>query len=269
MKVTGHVIRLHVRWSVLLLILVGLSLSGCSTTSKAQREKSAEAHYKLGIAYLNESPPQTQQAFVEFQKAIEVDPKDRDSLYALGHIYFTRDKFAEARDAFIKVIQIDPNFPEAHNYLGTVYERLNERDKAIEEYKKALANPQYMTPQYPHRNLAMIYLNANEYKSAIKEFKEALSFPPPGDNPRFIPMVYNGLGQAYYKDGQYPEAVDAFNEALKIVPDYTEVHFFLGQAYYKTGSGPLAKEEFQRVIHLAPPDSDLAKKAKQSLELLR
>jgi Tfp pilus assembly protein PilF len=63
--------------------------------------------------------------------------------------------------------------------------------------------------------------------------------------------------------------VDAFNEALKIVPDYTEVHYFLGQAYYKTGSGPLAKEEFQRVIHLAPPDSDLAKKAKQSLELLR
>ena len=266
--VTGKIIRPPARWSVVLLILVGLSFSGCSTTSKVQREKTAQAHYKLGIAYLNENPPQTQQAFVEFQKAIESNPKDRDSQYALGHIYFTQGKFEEARDSFIKVIQIDSNYPEAHNYLGTVYERLNERDKAIEEYKKALANPQYITPQYSHRNLAMIYLNANEYKSAIKEFKEALGLPPPSDDPFFNALVFNGLGQAYYKDGQYPEAVDAFNNALKIAPDYTEVHFFLGQAYYKTGSGSLAKEEFQRVIHLAP-DSELGKKAKQSLELLR
>lgn len=268
MKVFGNIIRPRARWSVVLLILVGLSLSGCSTMSKAEREKSAEAHYKLGIAYLNEDSPKTQQAFVEFQKAIEADPKDRDSHYALGHIYYTQDKFAEAEEEFKKVIHLDPKFSEAHNYLGKVYEKLNDRDKAIAEYKMALANPQYLTPQYPHLNLAMIYLNSNEYKIAIKEFKEVLRLPPPTDDQLFNAPVYNGLGQAYYKDGQYPAAVDAFNSALKIMPDYTEVHYYLGQAYYKTGSGPQAKEEFQRVIHLAP-DSDLAKKAKQSLELLR
>jgi Tfp pilus assembly protein PilF len=253
---------------VALVVLGGLSLYGCSGMSKAQREKTAQAHYKLGIAYLNETPSQTQLAFVEFQKAIEADPKDRDSQYALGHIYFTQGKFEEARDAFNKAVRVDPNFSEAHNYLGTVYERLGDRDKAVEEYKKALANPQYVTPQYPHRNLAMVYLNEDDYKGAIKEFKEALGLPPPSDDPLFNALVYSGLGQAYYKNGQYPEAVDAFNGALKIAPDFTEAHFFLGQAYYKTGSGPLAKEEFQHVIRLAP-DSELAKKAKQGLDLLR
>jgi len=268
MKAIGKIVRSRAGGMLVLGILVGLSLSGCSTTGGVQKEKTAQAHYKLGIAYLNEAPPQTQMAFVEFQKAIETNPKDRDSHYGLGHIYFTQGKFEEAREEFKKVIQIDPNYPEAHNYLGTVYERLNDPQKAMDEYKKALSNPQYVTPQYPHRNLAMVYLNANDYKNAIKEFKEALSLPPPSDDPLFTALVLNGLGQAYYKDGQYPEAVDAFNSALKIAPDYTEVHYYLGQAYYKTGSGPLAKEEFQKVIRLAP-DSDLAKKSKQSLELIR
>ncbi|HET6464473.1 MAG TPA: tetratricopeptide repeat protein [Nitrospiria bacterium] len=266
MNVIGKIVRSHARRMGILAILIALSLSGCSTTSSVQKEKNAQAHYKLGLSYLNDN--QTQMAFVEFQKSIEANPKDRDSHYGLGHIYFTQGKFEQARDEFQKAIQIDPKYSEAHNYLGTVYERLGDQKKAIEEYRKALANPQYFTPQYPHRNLAMVYLNMNEYKSAIKEFKEALSLPPPPDDPLFNALVFNGLGQAYYKDGQFPEAVDAFNSALKIAPDYTEVHYFLGQAYYKTGSGPLAKEEFQRVIHLAP-DSDLAKKAKQSLELLR
>ena len=234
--------------------------AGCSTMAKEKRDKSGQAHYKLGISYLNDN--QTQLAFIEFQKAIEANPKDRDSHYGLGHIYFVQGKFKESGEAFKKAIRIDPNYSEAHNYLGTVYERLSDPDSAIGEYQKALANPQYVTPQYAYHNLGMIYLNTNKYKEAVKYFKSALQVAPD------YALAYNGLGQAYYRDGQYKEAADAFNVALKIVPEYPEARFFLGQSYFKIGSNQLAKEEFERVIQLAP-DSDLAKKSKQNLDLLR
>jgi type IV pilus assembly protein PilF len=242
-----------------LVFLTGILLAGCSTMSSTQKIKTGQAHYKLGISYLNDN--QMQLAYIEFQKAVEINPKDKDSYYGLGHVYFTQGKFEEAGEEFKKAIRLDSNFSEAHNYLGTVYERMSQNDEAIKEYKKALENVQYITPHFARHNLGMIYLNAGDFKAAIQQFKEAISVAPD------YALAYNGLGQAYYRDGQYKEAVEALNGALKIVPDYPEVHFYLGQTYIKTGSSLQAKQEFERVIRLAP-DSELAKKAKQNLDLL-
>jgi len=242
-------------------ILAGALLAaGCATASQAQRKKTAEAHYKLGLSYLNEN--QTQLAFVEFQKSIEDNPKDKDTYYGLGHVYFMQGRYPEAADAFLKAIKLEPDFSEAHNYLGTVYERMDEIDKAIAEYNKAIENPQYVTPQFARHNLGMIYLTAGNYKQAEKEFQDAIRVAPD------YALAYNGLGQAYYRDGKYEEAKQAFDGALKIVPDYPEVHFYLGQIYFKTGSNLQAKQEFESVIRLAPK-TELARKAKQNLDLLR
>ncbi|HEY5594356.1 MAG TPA: hypothetical protein VIL61_04265, partial [Nitrospiria bacterium] len=70
-----HRIHFQVRSLVALFILAGIFLSGCSKMSKAERGKNAQAHYKLGIYYLNDN--QTQPAFIEFQKAVEISPKDK------------------------------------------------------------------------------------------------------------------------------------------------------------------------------------------------
>ncbi|MBS1235082.1 MAG: hypothetical protein H6R43_798, partial [Nitrospirae bacterium] len=62
-----------------------LSAIACATTASQDALQQAGAHYKIGVAYLNES--KAQQAFVEFQKAYELNPHDKEVLNAIGYIY--------------------------------------------------------------------------------------------------------------------------------------------------------------------------------------
>ena len=239
------------------MILCALLISGCSITAK--EKKTSLAHYKLGLAYLNED--QTQLAFIEFHKAGKINPKDPDVQYGMGHVFFLQGRLKDAEKAFRKAIRIAPDFSEAHNYLGTVYERLSEPDKAISAYKRALRNPQYVTPQFSRQNLGLIYLSMDNYEDAIREFKTALQVAPQ------YALAYNGLGRTYYEIGQYAEAASGFKNALKIVPDYMEARFHLAKTYSKQGFVKKAQEEFQQVIKLAP-DSEFAKHSRDNLKKL-
>ena len=146
-----------------------LFLPGCATQAKVQRLKESSAHYKLGVSYLNDQ--MTQQAFVEFQKAVELNPNERDSHYALGHIFVVQLKYDDADQEFKKALKIESTYSEAYNYLGKVYEQMSrqyeqkgeldkargELDKAIRQYRKALDNPTYATPDRAHYNLGVAY----------------------------------------------------------------------------------------------------------------
>ena len=59
------------RKTIFLLISLVMCLS-CATMSKEERLQKASAHYQLGKSYLNNN--NIQPAFVEFQKALELDP---------------------------------------------------------------------------------------------------------------------------------------------------------------------------------------------------
>ena len=74
-------------------------LSGCGLTkSRIKSEREADAHHKLGIAYLNEN--NLQKAFMEFSKAVDSNPNDKMYYYALGLVYFRLDKFNDAVNAY-------------------------------------------------------------------------------------------------------------------------------------------------------------------------
>ncbi len=237
-----------------------LVATGCSTASQIQRERTAQAHYKLGIAYLNND--ELQQAFVEFQKALVSNSKYRDVHYALGHVYFQRGQWEEAKKELITTVKLDPDFAEAHNYLGKVYEKMGKWELAIEEYKKALKNLRYRTPHFAHYNLGLALMNTKDHEGALREFKEAIRIEP-----SFV-IAYQAEGQAYSRLNRYGEAIEAFQQALEFNPSNPEVHFNLGVAYFKEDTRSKAKEAFEKVIELAP-EGELSKNSKLYLDRLQ
>lgn len=255
-------------------ILLLLFLVGCATSqSRLKRENEASAHYKLGIAQLNEN--RTQEAFVEFQKSLEINPRNSDTHYALGHIYYYQGKYPEAIQEFKTVLKLDPENSEAHNYLGKLYEIDKSWDDAIHEYQSALKNPKYATPQFAHYNLGLVYDNKGQFADAVKEFQEALRI-----DPNFVTalggssahIVYYEIGQAYASMQKSKEAIEAYQNAIKLIPDYTDAHFGLGVVYFKEGSRQskqLAKAEFEKVLKSSPDGTILAKNAKGYLESLK
>lgn len=175
-------------------------------------QKEADFYYKLGASYMREG--ELQKAFVELQKAKELDPANKETLNLLGLLYSQFEDNDNAIKHFKKAISIDKNFSDARNNLGTVYASQKRWDEAIKEFKKAIDNPLYQTPEVALTNLGFVYYRIKKYDEAIDAFKKALK-----RNPNFM-RAYLGLSLCYNKKSRYAEAASYMEEALKREPGY-------------------------------------------------
>ncbi len=233
-------------------------MAGCATPGqRLMKEKDASAHYKMGLAYLNDKAYQA--AYLEFQKAVDSDPEDKLSHYALGTVYVHMEKNKEALKEFEIVTKIDPDYSEAYNYAGTISEFTGDLDTAEKFYKKALKNKLYQTPQFSHYHLGDIYVKKGKYQEALGEYQDALHI-----DPGFV-EAYRASGDIFLKLGNAAAAIASFEEAVHLSPEDPENHFKLGEAYWQIKKYLKGEVEFKKVISLAP-NSDLGKEAKKQLE---
>jgi len=196
----------------LMILVMAIFISSCATASIENTNK-ATAHFKLGVSYLNEN--NVQPAFIEFRKAYELNPEDKEVLNAIGIIYLLKfEDYPKAIDFFQKAVNIDPDFAEAHNNLGFAYEKSKKFNEAIESYKKALANLIYRSPEKAYYNLAKVYYRLGKYDDAINAYKEALKRMTD-----FYPSYY-GLALCYNAKGRYGDASLAMTKAIEMDPLY-------------------------------------------------
>jgi type IV pilus biogenesis/stability protein PilW len=198
----------------LVLILLIIGISSCATTPpKADNIQKAKAHFELGISRMNDD--NIQPAFVEFQKALELNPDYKEAHNAIGVVYLNKlEDYTNAIKHFKEALRIDPGFSEAANNLGTAYADLGRYKEAAEAYKTALSNPQYKNPALALHNLGMVYYKLSKYDDAINAFKEALR--------RFSDLYqpYYGLALCYNAKGQYSDASLAITNAIRLDPLY-------------------------------------------------
>ena len=76
------------------------------------------------------------EAVADFQTVLAKYPRSKDALRELGFSYFQQHDYAQARDAYLKLQQIDPDDLAAHYSLAILYRRLGERQKSAMESAK-------------------------------------------------------------------------------------------------------------------------------------
>ena len=191
-----------------------LFVIACATTKHSgDKIQTAEAHYKIGVSYLNDS--KAQQAFVEFQRAYELNPNDREVLNAIGIIYLLYfDDTAKAINFFEKAVKADPNYSEAYNNLGFAYEKLGQFDKAIPFYKKAVSNLLYHTPEKAYISMGNSYYRLGRYDDAVSSYKEAARRAPN------LGLPYLRMALCYNAMGRYGDASTAMTLAIDLDPVY-------------------------------------------------
>jgi hypothetical protein len=77
-----------------------------------------------------------------------------------------------------KAIQIDPDYGNPWNDIGSYLLAKGDLDRAIPYLKRATEARRYCCPQFPHLNLGGIYAEQRRYREAKREFERVLELVP-------------------------------------------------------------------------------------------
>jgi tetratricopeptide (TPR) repeat protein len=117
-----------------------------------------------------------------------------------------RDPLAFGREA----VTGSPRSPMAHFCLGQAYQRAGDDDRALAEYRAALA----LGPaEVVHNDIAVIAMKQARWEDAERELREELVV-----NPGY-PVAYENLAVVLRREGRMEEACDAAERALAHSPD--------------------------------------------------
>lgn len=157
-------------------------LSSCASTGekKAEDKQEGALHFQLGVGYFVKG--NIEMAYFELAKAARLMPKDPEVHFALGTVNVAREDYQSALEEFRQTVRLEPEFADAYNNMGFVYFKLEQWDKAIEYCRKALDQISYQTPEKALTIIGDSYYRKGEKDKAIENLKRALGIKP--DEPR-------------------------------------------------------------------------------------
>ena len=185
--------------------------------------------YALLTAYTNEPPrelmPKAKEAAL---KALALDDTLAEAHASLGQItsYYDYD-FATAEREYRRAIELNPNYPTAHQWLAEQLSALKRFDEAIVEIKRALElDPLSLII---NRVYADILTDAHRYDEAIEQFHKTIELDPN------FPTAHFFLARAYEAKGMYDEAVHEYTTAAAVSLVPPEALAKMNDAYAKSG----------------------------------
>jgi tetratricopeptide (TPR) repeat protein len=180
------------------------------------------------------------------EKAVERDPKNKDSWYYLGRAYYSRSLLPESRRALLAVLDLDPRDARAENNLGLILESEAKPEEALEAYRKAMEWQTGSThrSEQPYLNLGNLLLELDRAGEAIGPLEEAAELG--GNNA----SCHLKLGTAYLRTNRLPEAQRELEKAARLEPENAAIHYQLARFYKQIHQMDKAKIEFQRTEEL-------------------
>ena len=198
----------------------------------------------------------TDEAKKRLEHLITEHPKDTEAIVAFGNILRGRKQFAECADVYGKAIANVPK-PEKSNWVmfyfrGICYERSKQWPNAEVDLKKALE-------LYPDQPLVLNYLGYSWVDQGV-HMDEGMNMirraveQRPDDG-----YIVDSLGWAYFRTGNYAEAVKNLERAVELKPEDPTINDHLGDAYWRVGRALEARFQWSHAKDLNPDKDDLPK----------
>jgi tetratricopeptide (TPR) repeat protein len=193
------------------------------TDTLAKNPDSWIGHSNLGEALLKKG--KLDEAILEYQKALEIKPKDAEAHRDLGNVFLKKGKLDEAVLEYQKALEIKPNFLGAHSNLAGALFQKGQMNEAVEQLQEALElRPEKGAEAAVRYNLGNVLSQKGQLNEALAQYQKSVEINPDYAEAR------NGLGVALAKKGQMYEAIGQFEEALRIRPDFSPAQDNLARA---------------------------------------
>jgi tetratricopeptide (TPR) repeat protein len=187
-------------------------------------------HEKGNKKYVIDGPDggirETEKTFTvaDFNKAIEINPRDAAAYHNRGLIYGKGGQYDQAISDYTKALEIDPKSADAYNNRGISYYEKGQYEQAISDYTKAIEINSRHAKAYLNRGNA--YGHKGQLDQAISDFSKVIDI-----DPRHA-KAYDNLGIAYGHKGQHDKAISDYTKALEIDPKSADAYNNRGISYF-------------------------------------
>ena len=189
-------------------------------------------------------------------KVIADHPKDLQAIIELGNVQRGHKDFADCAKTYSKAIDTLQT-PDKSNWVtyyfrGICYERSHQWPLAEADMKKALQ-------LYPDQPLVLNYLGYSwvdkgvHLDQGMDMIRKAVEQRPDDG------YIVDSLGWAYFRTGNYDEAVKNLERAVELKPEDPTINDHLGDAYWRVGRTLEANFQWAHARDLKPDPEDLPK----------
>lgn len=187
--------------------------------------------------------------------AVETDAVEQMGMD--GVAAFQRGNFEGAREAYLRVLKIEPNNIPALVNLGATEYRMGNNTEAERLLRRALQ----LKPDNPTAwlNLGIIYLERDEPMRSLAAVAQAVVHAPND------PVARNYLGVAAGRNRWFDAAEAELRRAVELRPDYADAHFNLAVFCLERipPATELARRHYRKALDLGAAPDPLIEKALQ------
>ena len=176
-------------------------------------------------------------------------PENARKLFEKGMDEARAGNAAKAAESLKAAVAIYPDFPLALNELGVQYLKLGQTSKAVDALKNAVK----LSPEAygPRLNLGIALLEAKQYQEAEAQLREALK-----DNAA-LPTAHMYLGLCFVRTNRYDEAEKELLAAIQGSGNQLGLaQYYLGGIYWKKHEYPKAVAALEDYLRLTPNAHD-------------
>jgi tetratricopeptide (TPR) repeat protein len=171
--------------------------------------------------------------------AASFDPGNTDILYSLGRCLYSQNKYPEAEEMFIRVLQIKPDHLKAEENLGLIYDFVSQPEKAEEALRKAATwAGDESTDEWPFLDLGAFLLDHGRAPEAVPFLRRASAIATK------CTACHEKLGRALLSAGDVGGGLKELEAAALLDPKNPKMHFQLGLAYRAAGALEKSRAEF-------------------------
>ena len=236
----------------------------CHAMATAQHPTPRDVNTLLKIYNTPLHTPQHDIAIGLLKKETQTNPRLTRPHYLLGAVYFDKGDMASAITNFQNCLEIDPNYEPAREKLIQAYQKTGQSNQAVRLVEQRMKSQQghrsLRESAESYNYLGTLYYRQGDVDKAIQAFENALKRSPHHKtakqnlNQLLRQKAFNAL-----KRNAFDEATTYFEKAIHLDPENATTYRIMGDGYALASEFSRAITYYQKALDIAPDDAEARK----------
>lgn len=225
----------------------------------ATKDGYAPMQQRMNVSQFSSNNPPVEMTLQKIEQAAGLGNLENEAALALfeeGNQLFEQGQYQEAIAKYREFLEKQPSIYQVNINIGNALKESGEYEEAIAAYQTVLDKVQEEKgslegEEAAARALAGIgesYISLDQLDKASEYLRQAVDIFPKDET-----MAFN-VGEIYFQQGKPAEAVQYYNIAVEIKPDWAPPYKQKGYALLNIGDYAAAIESFEKFLEVAPDD---------------